>query len=699
MAVAKLSIELEARLARLEGDLSRATRVVEREASRMEKAFASSSAAFAKLTGLIASVGSATALVNLGRSALNSVSAMKDFADATGASIENASALDALALRTGRTLGDFQGAVLKLNQALQEGSENSAQAKALQAIGLSVRELRALDPAAALQRVADGLLKVDDAAQRARTAQQLFGRSVGEVVPLLNDLAENGQLVARISTEQAEKVDRLNKQITSLQGSFKLLTQELALEFVPALAEAGIRFQEAIRRFGGFGGALRTGLSEGLRGNVFRDAGEGVRFYVDKLKDLEKQRDVIASNTNPVARRGGLLDIDKEIEQARKLEAFYRDVFRQTAPDLGQTDRRELARRPRPGRLVAPFGTPVEPERPQPRATAGRAARPNPLQIPDVPSVTEAALRRIEQVSSIRIGDLRRELQLLVELGANGNAAALEALPALADEIARLDPAAQAAAQRLQDLADQQDRLNSLLAQTPQGRLRAVTEEIEFLNAQFEAGKIQDVDEWAAAVRNATSQLGTNAERVESVGRDLGLTFASAAEEAITNFNNLRDVLKGLEQDILRIFTRKLVTEPLSNALGGLLDGVLSGGGGGKLLGSVGSFLSGLLGSANGNAFGPAGALAFANGGVVDRPTLFGFGGNRTGLMGEAGPEAILPLRRGRDGRLGVASAGGQQNINITVQVQAQPQMSRDTALQQGASIGRGIQRALARNG
>ncbi len=48
---------------------------------------------------------------------------------------------------------------------------------------------------------------------------------------------------------------------------------------------------------------------------------------------------------------------------------------------------------------------------------------------------------------------------------------------------------------------------------------------------------------------------------------------------------------------------------------------------------------------------------AFAAGGVVSRPTLFGFG-DRLGLMGEAGHEAILPLRRGRDGRLGVAANG-----------------------------------------
>ena len=61
--------------------------------------------------------------------------------------------------------------------------------------------------------------------------------------------------------------------------------------------------------------------------------------------------------------------------------------------------------------------------------------------------------------------------------------------------------------------------------------------------------------------------------------------------------------------------------------------------------------------------------LPFADGGVVSAPSYFPMGGN-IGLMGEAGSEAILPLRRGPDGALGVAasgSGGGQQIVfNVT---------------------------------
>lgn len=73
--------------------------------------------------------------------------------------------------------------------------------------------------------------------------------------------------------------------------------------------------------------------------------------------------------------------------------------------------------------------------------------------------------------------------------------------------------------------------------------------------------------------------------------------------------------------------------------------------------------------SANGNAFNNGKIIPYANGGVVGSPTMFPMSGGNTGLMGEAGPEAILPLKRGPDGKLGVESSGGSVVVNQTINV------------------------------
>lgn len=85
---------------------------------------------------------------------------------------------------------------------------------------------------------------------------------------------------------------------------------------------------------------------------------------------------------------------------------------------------------------------------------------------------------------------------------------------------------------------------------------------------------------------------------------------------------------------------------------------------------SIGNLVGGLIASADGNAFADGRVLPFAKGGVIASPMLFPLRGG-TGLAGEAGAEAILPLRRGADGRLGVASEGGTAGMNITFNVTA----------------------------
>jgi len=103
--------------------------------------------------------------------------------------------------------------------------------------------------------------------------------------------------------------------------------------------------------------------------------------------------------------------------------------------------------------------------------------------------------------------------------------------------------------------------------------------------------------------------------------------------------------------------------------------------------------LSALVSAAFGGDGGGPRITPFAQGGVVAQPTYFSSGGN-VGLMGERGAEAILPLARGPDGRLGVAAAGqgGAMTVNVTIST-ADAESFRRSQVQIASTLARAVAR------
>ena len=145
-------------------------------------------------------------------------------------------------------------------------------------------------------------------------------------------------------------------------------------------------------------------------------------------------------------------------------------------------------------------------------------------------------------------------------------------------------------------------------------------------------------------------------------------------EDALVNFVmtgklNFKNLANSIISDMARIAIQQTITKPFTN------------------------FISGIFGNANGNAFVDGKVQKYAYGGVVNKPTIFPMA-NGIGLMGEAGyPEAILPLKRGSNGKLGVQSTGGSVG-NIVVNVDASGS-SVEGDQQQGKELGRIIATAI----
>lgn len=229
-------------------------------------------------------------------------------------------------------------------------------------------------------------------------------------------------------------------------------------------------------------------------------------------------------------------------------------------------------------------------------------------------------------------------------------------------------------AQYEHDVATVKAATNANVATMQDGFRRVDAAQGSWLNGAAMA--FQNYIDQGANVANQTDRLFTNA--FTSMGNALA-TFAT------TGKFNFRSLTTSILTDLARMEVRILESKVLDTLLGAFSGGGSGGSTWGGYIGGNGTGGYGMqLQSANGNAFDNVPGLSRYSGSVVSSPTPFLFASG-AGIMGEAGPEAILPLRRGPDGKLGVASGGGgaSPTVNISIAVDnsgnATQQSSGDT--------------------
>lgn len=161
------------------------------------------------------------------------------------------------------------------------------------------------------------------------------------------------------------------------------------------------------------------------------------------------------------------------------------------------------------------------------------------------------------------------------------------------------------------------------------------------------ASQLAELDATGAALSDRLSSI-------DDLSKSVGASLTSAFKGAVVQGKSLDTVLRGIAE---RLSSKALdaALAPLTSALGSGVSGLMSS-------------LTKALGFARGGVFEGGRVTPFASGGVVSSPTYFPLRGG-TGLMGEAGAEAILPLARGADGRLGVAAQGGGSGTSVVFNV------------------------------
>lgn len=160
---------------------------------------------------------------------------------------------------------------------------------------------------------------------------------------------------------------------------------------------------------------------------------------------------------------------------------------------------------------------------------------------------------------------------------------------------------------------------------------------------------------FAAGLTDVQGALSATTRDLGKLERGFAGGLRRAFDGLLFDGQSLGEALRGLGRSMADTAWSAAI-RPVTDHLGGLLAGGVNG------------IVAGLMPFARGGAFAQGRVMPFAQGGVVSSATAFPMRGG-TGLMGEAGPEAIMPLARGADGRLGVRAAGGpsvQVTINVT---------------------------------
>lgn len=241
---------------------------------------------------------------------------------------------------------------------------------------------------------------------------------------------------------------------------------------------------------------------------------------------------------------------------------------------------------------------------------------------------------------------------------------------------------------------DYSREVEAAFSRTREGQEQAKQKQLEYIQTLYDTGRIskESYDEQ----RNAILQVNEEMSQLQQIGvtaaKDLAdafIDFAMGSDQSFSEF----------AASFLKKIAAMIIQVEIFNALQSA-GKAMSGAGG--FVGAIGSVLTQAFSkSANGNVFSPGmggpAFVPFANGGVFDRPLAFPMAGGNMGLMAEAGPEAIMPLKR-INGKLGIAAQGmGGQTVNntsVTVNVESNGKENGD---QMGQKIADQVIRAIAR--
>lgn len=562
----------------------------------------------------------------LAKQMIVSAAALEDVAEKTGSTVEKLSQLQNVARIFGHDFDGLTSQMIKFSSVLAgQGTEDESRGvgAALKRLNLSADELRGKDPAENIRRLAQELQKYESDAGKSSVVTALLGKGAAQYLPFLKDIAEQTSVAASVTAKQAAEAGKLEDALKQLAVQSYNAKQSLLLGLVPALNQAVGQFVEGTKAAGGFINAI---LLFGTI-NPFKNVGENLKSLRGDLESLERDKSRYL-RSGPADTSG----IDAAIDSTKKRIEFLKGLQRQEAlsgagGDTPGESRRAFVAKP----SLADFKIP---ERPKSGGT----------------SPFDAAVKSLEQ-EAIKVDNLSRRFEILrgIQQGLYGvltplQAKRLDDLASEVDKTRELQAVAKAdleARTQLQKIAESNNKLAADAIANLQDEREAMTQTTKVAEVlrniergrygEINAGtseRLQSIAREIDAQRElmkarqedieAQKYLAAEVEKLNKPSKtqeEIFQKLASSFEDAITSGSKLRDVLRGLGQDLLKIFIRQQITEPLGKASQPLFNSIGSG---------IGEIFAGLF---------------RAEGGPVSARSPY--------IVGERGPELFVPNSSG----------------------------------------------------
>jgi lambda family phage tail tape measure protein len=548
---------------------------------------------------------------------------------------------------------DLASSLTKLNKIMGEAAGGSKEAQAaLARFGIAPNTTNALE---AFGNIAERVKNTGDETKIASALNDVFGKSYATLIPLLkggaDGLRDAGDELERMggvmSGDVASAAEQLNDNFTRLSAQLEALRVNVVAPVLPLLVELSgsmVDTAQSADTLAGSGSALKT---------IFETVavvGVNTKYVVSQIgaeiEGMSKQLKALST-----------LDFDafSAIGEAMKEDAKQARIdidalsYRLMNPyrDDGYKDR---------WMTPAPTGAGIVGTPPKITTTTTTKAISDGQRLIDQLRQRLAATQNLTEVE---------KLQSMLEESRFAKMAPGERTIALAlaeqidrrTEIARQLDEEIAAARELSQVYDQQAaRLQQMIAQTPAGQALSRMQDEALIESAYMSGQIDTstYDQLIAKLHEVKDEGKDAFADLQSAIEGWGKASADAfVEFAFTGKTSFADMTTSILKDLAKMAVYQNVTKPMA-------DG-------------IGEWIKGLLPSANGNVFSEAPGLHRYVNTVQTSPKVFGYGQlhgfANGGVFAEAGPEAVMPLARDTQGRLGVRAQGGGTNVEINLTV------------------------------